>query len=235
MAIGKRSRVSEEISLVQHQTLQTLRNAEPVDGRCDRILLVTSALPGEGKTFISLNLAASLAASGRAPVLLVDTDGKAGSVSQLLGADEEPGLRALASGEMTQRIDSFLLPTAQPQLFVLPYGKASVAHAKAPPGEMMAATVLRLSRALPDHIIVLDSPPCLSVSDPSSLAAIAGQVLMVVQAERTKRAELEAALDLVDSCPTLQLVLNQTRQVGTDSFGAYGDYGAHHRSVASDA
>jgi protein-tyrosine kinase len=75
-------------------------------------------------------------------------------------------------------------------------------------------------------VLVLDSPPCLSTSDCSALAAVAGQVVLVVNAEKTLRNEVEAALDMLDACPLLQLLLNRVRLTVNDTFGARGDYGA---------
>ena len=216
-----RSRISEEISLVRHQVMRTAAGAAQAEGRSGRIILVTSARPGEGKTFVSLNLAGSIAAGGGAPVLLVDADGKRGSLTELLGLAESPGLRQLAAGAPTPSPASLAIATELPRLSILPQGLSQEA---APATSSGAAAILRLSRSLPDHLIILDSPPCLATSDPTGLAAVAGQVLMVVQAERTRRAEVEAALDLVDACPVLQLVLNKMRNTSNDAFGAY-DYG----------
>jgi receptor protein-tyrosine kinase len=84
--------------------------------------------------------------------------------------------------------------------------------------------LLRLAAALPHHIIIIDTPPCLAASDPSTLAPIVGQVVIVVQAERTEQREVEAALDMVESCPTLHLLLNQAKLTVSESFGAYGGY-----------
>jgi len=221
-----RSRLSEEINLIQHQVLRTVRRTPTADGRCGRIVLVTSARPNEGKTFSSLNLAASIAAGGRSPVVLVDADGKRGSLSTLLGLAEVPGLRLLAA-DPKARPAPLLVPTAQDRLFILPFGVQGSGEPEIPPGEMLAAAILRMALSLPEHIIVVDSPPCLSTSDPSSLAPIAGQVVMVIQAERTQQGEVEAALDLVDACPNLQLMLNRTRLTSSTTFGAYGDYGSY--------
>lgn len=221
-----RSRLSEEIAVVQHSVLRTLKATRATDGRCPRIVMVTSARPGEGKTFMSLNLAASLANSGTRPVVLVDVDGKVGSVSALLGHADTPGLRVLAA-DPTRAPASLLVPTVIKRLSLLTYGPVPPSMPGIPPGQLVTAALLRLAAALPDHLIVLDTPPCLSTSDPGALAPIAGQVLMVVEAERTQRSEVEAALDMVDSCPTLQLVLNRAVLTANDTFGAYGGYGAY--------
>jgi len=221
-----RNRLSEEINIIHHQVMRTVRRTPTADGRCGRIVLVTSSRPNEGKTFSSLNLAASIAAGGRAPVVLVDADGKRGSLSTLVGLLDAPGMRQLAF-EPTARATPLLVPTAQDRLFILPFGMQSPGGPEIPPGEMMAAAIMRLALSLPEYIIVVDSPPCLATSDPSSLAPIAGQVMMVIQAERTQQGEVEAALDLVDACPNLQLMLNRIRMVTSHSFGSYGDYGGY--------
>ncbi len=224
-----RMRLAEEFSVVQHQLLRTIRTMDPPaegSGRARRVVLVTSARPGEGKTFCSLNLAVSIAQGRSAPVLLVDADGKRGSLSDLLGLGDVPGLRLLAA-DPSQPPATLLVPTEQRNLSILPYGIPAPGAAAVPPGTTVASAIQRLAALLPQHVIILDAPPCLSTSDPSSLAPIAGQVLLVVEAERTQRSEVEAALDMVEACPILQLMLNQTRLNSTDTFGAYGAYGGY--------
>lgn len=224
-----RTRLAEEFSVIHHQVLRAIRTMEPPaegSGRGRRVVLVTSARPGEGKSFCSLNLAVSIAAGRSAPVLLVDTDGKRGSLTELLGLNEAPGLRLLAA-DAAQPPAPLLVQTEQKNLSILPYGTAVPGAPPVPPGTTVAAVVQRLAALLPQHVIILDAPPCLSTSDPSSLAPIAGQVLLVVEAEKTQRAEVESALDMVEACPVLQLMLNQTRQTSSDTFGAYGAYGGY--------
>lgn len=223
-----RSRLSEEIAVIQHSVLRTLKATRSADGRNTRIIMVTSAKPGEGKTFISLNLAASLANSGSRPVVLVDVDGKQFSISRLLGNADSPGIRMLAA-EPNRAPGPLLVPTAIKRLSFLAYGPVPAETPGIPPGQLMTAALLRLAAALPEHLIVLDTPPCLSTSDPGALAPIAGQVLMVVEAERTQRNEVEAALDMVEACPTLQLVLNRAVLTANDTFGAYGGYDEYAR------
>ena len=227
-----RSRLSEEIAVIQHAVLRTLKATRSSDGRNARIIMVTSAKPGEGKTFISLNLAASLANSGTRPVVLIDVDGKAFSISRLLGHHDSPGIRILAT-DPTRLPASLLVPTAIRRLSLLPYGPLPAETPGIPPGQLVTAALLRLAAALPDHLFVLDTPPCLSTSDPGALAPIVGQVLMVVEAERTQRNEVEAALDMVEACPTLQLVLNRAVLTANDTFGAYGGYDAYATPPAS--
>jgi len=220
-----RSRPWEEMTIVQHQVLRTIRDAAPGTGPRARVVLVTSAMPNEGKTFTSLNLAASIAISGARQVVLVDADGRLGGISHALGVAGALGLRALAH-DTGSRAAAMPLPTAIEKLQVLPYGACPDGQPDLPSGATMAAAVLRLAAALPDTILVLDSPPCLSTSEPSALAAVSGQVVLVVSAQRTQRNEVEAALDMLDACPVLQLLLNRVQLTANDTFGAHGNYGA---------
>ncbi len=226
-----RNRLAEEYSVIQHGVLRTVRATPSVDGRCGRIIMVTSARPGEGKTFTSVNLAAALALGSQRTVVLVDCDGKAGSLTDALGLRDRFGLSCLAAGAPGGGSVPFV-PTTIPRLVVLGYGRSGLVGS--PPPATLGAVLLRLANAHPDHLFVLDTPPCLATSEASLLAPIAGQVVMVIQAQATQRAEVEAALDLVDTCPNIQLLLNRALLRGHDTFGAYGydDYHApiHDRS-----
>ncbi len=212
-----RNRALEEVRIVGHGVLRTVAAGPVADSR-SRVILVTSARPGEGKSFMALNVAAGLATDGSQPVVLVDTDGKPGSLSHLLGLAGRAGLRSLAS-EAGRTVRGLLVPTEVRRLSILPYG--AVTTGAAPSGATLAAAVRAAAQALPGYLIVLDSPPCLVTSDPGGLANVAGQTLLVVEAERTQRSELEAALDLVEASPVLQLVLNKARFSDRDTFGTY--------------
>jgi receptor protein-tyrosine kinase len=215
---GMRSRVVKEFALVQQQVLRGIE-----DGTArNRVVLVTSALPREGKSFIALNLAASMANAG-ARVVLVDADPARGSISDTLGVTDAPGLRGLAAAPQ-ERPATLLLPTAIGSLLVLPYGMPAQGL---PPSPAMARAVAGLAQSLHDHVLVLDTPPSLSTSDASALCGLAGQVVMVVDAESTHREEVEAALDMVKACPLVRLLLNRARPMAQDGPGAH-DAGTRH-------
>jgi protein-tyrosine kinase len=216
----KRSRVVEEITVVQQHVMRGME-----DVGSNRIIVVTSARPGEGKTFIALNLAASLAANGMRKVVLIDADGKHGSVSDTLSGSNAVGLCGLIIQERS--LPQFI-PTEIRNLSFLPYGKPKEKELGLPPGSLVAEALSRLKRSFPDHVLVVDTPPSLSTGDANALSSVAGQVVMVVNAEKTQRNEVEAALDMMEACPSLSLLLNQVRVTSNDSFGAYGDYGARH-------
>jgi receptor protein-tyrosine kinase len=193
--------------------LRSVQAASPAEGRQARLAVIASARGGEGKSFAALNLAASIAEGTHLPVILVDATTGADSLTALLGLRRAPGLEQLrdTGGPAPAGL---LRRTEIPGLFVLPHGTAEPSGAR---GSAMKA-LLHFAGQLPDHLILLDTPACLESSIAGLFAAAAGQVVLVVEAERTKRAEVEAALDILDACPTLQLLLNRTALRVSDRF-----------------
>lgn len=228
-ATEQRSRLLEEVAVVQHQILRTMQDASSGPNRNARLVLITSALPGEGKSFCALNIAAGIAAASNRPAIVVDVDGKSGSLTEVLGCEADPGLRTLV-GEATRSPAALLRPTARPGLSFLPYGAPAPGAPAVPSGAAIATAMLRLAAATPGQVLLLDSPPCLSTSEASLLAPVAGQVVLVVQAERAQRGEVEAALDMLESCPALQLLLNRMQIATSETFASqdYGAYGTAH-------
>jgi receptor protein-tyrosine kinase len=202
----------EEIAVIREQVLRTVEATGAAEGREGRLVMITSAHNGEGKSFVALNLGASIADGARRPAILVDIEGGAGSLTTRLGLEGTPGLEQLRDkGD----IEGFLRHTEIPGLLVLPRGLVDPSNVQ---GSAVASALLHLAGRLPDHIILLDTPACMERSIASVLAAAAGQVVLVVEAERTKRVEVEAALDILDACPTLQLLLNRSALRVSDRF-----------------
>lgn len=225
MARGSRSRISEEYRIVLGRVLRALRD-DP-DGRSSaNLLMVTSAKPGEGKSFTALNLAGSIAQHTSDKVMLIDLDAKQRPLTALLGAGDEPGFYELAANP---RLDpqTFVLPTAVAGLSFIPVGhRLGDMDGQAGAGTVNEA-ITRIAQHFPGHVVVLDAPPCLSTSDPSTVAPIVGQIVMVIEAERTQRSEVEAALDLVRVCPNITMLLNKVQLTSSHTFGAYDYYGTY--------
>ncbi len=225
MARGSRSRISEEYRIVLGRVLRALR--EEPDGRGGaNLLLVTSAKPGEGKSFTALNLAGSIAQHTTDKVLLVDLDAKVRPLTALLGTSDLPGFYNLASDPLLDPA-GLMLPTAVANLHFLPVGHRTDEADGQANARPITATINRISQQFADHVVVLDAPPCLSTSDPSTVAAVVGQIVMVIEAERTQRSEVEAALDLVRVCPNITMLLNKVQLTSSHTFGAYDYYGTY--------
>lgn len=219
-----RTRIAEEYRITVSRILRILRTTK-VRAEPGNLLMVTSAKPGEGKSFTSLNIAASIAQSGLGEVLLVDMDAKPRSLTTIMGLADAPGVYNLVSNPAV-RIEDTLVRTAIAGLFHLPVGSRNVTASEPGVSRPVSMTVERLRRRFAHHFIILDCAPCLSTSDPSTLAALVDQVVMVVEAERTQRSELEASLELIRACPNITLVLNKVRLTTSHTFGAYYYYGS---------
>jgi protein-tyrosine kinase len=214
-----RSRTAEEFRIAATRLLHEMRADAPAHGLTN-LTMVTSARPGEGKTFTALNLAASLAREANSAVLLIDADAKPGSLSERLGLKDRPGLTNLTASAV-QQPEMLLVPTAVRNLAILPVGTA--AHMSPASGEWHSIPDLigRVARRFLNHFILLDIPPCLSTSDATALAPLVQQIVLVIEAERTQRGEILAALDLIKSCQRILLLLNKITTTSAHMFGAY--------------
>jgi protein-tyrosine kinase len=218
-----RSRVSEEFRLVQRQIVRTAFTAAGAEPGFSNLLMITSSIPGEGKSFTALNLAACIARQRDHHVLLIDIDSKRDSFCMALGLGDSPGLLDLAANpelEATQ----VMARTAIENLSVLPIGIERDLGPELFASKQMTKLIQAIGRRYADRLIVLDAPPTLSTSDPAALAPIVGQVLFVVEAERTQREEVVSSLDLLQACPTITLLLNKVQVQTRYTFGAYSTY-----------
>ncbi|HUB11669.1 MAG TPA: P-loop NTPase [Acetobacteraceae bacterium] len=218
-----RSRVSEEFRLVQRQILRNAFAPPGAEPGFTNLVMVTSARPGEGKSFTAINLAGSIARQGNNHVLLVDADSKRDSICYPMGLADAPGLLDLAANP---RLDPgpMIVKTPIEQLSILPIGRERERSPVLFSSTEMIRLIQNLGRRYADRLLVLDAPPCLSTSDPAVLAPVVGQILFVVEAERTQRDEIEASLDLLQACPTIALVLNKQQISSRYTFGAYSSY-----------
>ncbi|HVC62142.1 MAG TPA: P-loop NTPase [Acetobacteraceae bacterium] len=218
-----RSRVSEEFRLVQRQILRNAFAPPGAEPGFTNLLMVTSARPGEGKSFTAINLAGSIARQGNNHVLLVDADSKRDSICYPMGLADAPGLLDLAANP---KLDPgpMIVRTPIEQLSILPIGRERERSPVLFSSQEMIRLIQSLGRRYADRLLVLDAPPCLSTSDPAVLAPVVGQILFVVEAERTQRDEIEASLDLIQACPTIALVLNKQQISSRYTFGAYSSY-----------
>jgi protein-tyrosine kinase len=232
MVVGRkaRTRISEEFRVSVGQILRSIRGSYAPGRGQGNLVMVTSARPYEGKSFTALNLAASIAQHSQRDVVLVDVDAKQNAISDQLGIGDRPGLIDFALTP-SLRIEDALVRTVIPNLSIIPVGIRRVDSADGGADGTVArpitALIERLGRRFANSIVIFDAPPCLSTSDPSTLAPFVGQVLLVVEAERTQRSEVLAALDLIKACPTITLLLNKIRVTTSYTFGAYHYFGSY--------
>ncbi|MGH7105145.1 MAG: hypothetical protein ACREFT_01400 [Acetobacteraceae bacterium] len=192
------------------------------DARPDsRLVLITSALPAEGKTFTALNLAFSVARERDVSVLLVDADLPKGHLSRTFGLQDAPGLLDALADESID-VDSLVVGTDIKGLEILPAGKPTEGAAELVASARMSQIATRLARH-PRRLVLLDSPPLLPSSEARALQQIPGQILIVTRAGRTPRQALLDAIALIDKTKLHGLVLNDAH--ASDGDGYYTNYG----------
>jgi protein-tyrosine kinase len=201
-----------------------------------RVIMMASALPGDGKTFTSINLALSMARERDISVILVDADIPKPHVSRIFGVDAEPGLMDALSDPNID-MDSLLLPTDIGSLSILPAGTPKEGATELLSSGRMAAAVNRLLSRSQRRILLLDSPPLLVSSESRAIAALAGQVVLVVRSGTTPRQAVLDAVEQLGKDKSVSLVLNQGRVGfgGYGSYGEYGDYGAQRDAREKDS
>lgn len=184
------------------------------------VVMMASALPKEGKTFTSINLAFSMAREKDVSVLLVDADVPKPQISRLFGAADSPGLLDVLEDESLD-VGSVILPTDVPGLALLPAGKRRENATELLSSDRMRALVSRLAERDPRRIVLLDSPPLLLTTESQALAAIAGQIVMVVRAAYTPQQTVLDALSYLEG-RAVALVLNQNMNVLPTGYYYYG-------------
>ena len=173
------------------------------------LIMLASAMPGEGKTFTSLNLAFSMTLEEDTRVLLVDADVAKPHISKLLGVESEPGLLdALRDAKLD--VESLILQTNVPGLSVLPAGKQSENATELLASIRMQDLFSRMSERDPLRIVLFDSPPLLLTTESLALAQALGQIVLVVCAEKTPQKVILDALGSLGQAKPISLVLNQS-------------------------
>lgn len=174
------------------------------------IVMITSALAGEGKTYTAMNLAICLAAERNLDVILVDGDVVRASVAQYFEGAPAEGLLDLLLGRR-QHIDEVLTRCSDiPNLHVLFAGRRDDSSPELLASQRMADVCSALSRRFRESIVVIDAPPVLATAEPSALAMHVHHLLMVVAAGQSARHQIEEALAGVVACPSINLIFNKS-------------------------
>jgi len=225
-------RLADEYRAIKQPIVRKAADKDTAEAKRYRLIMVASALPGEGKTFTSVNLSLSLAQERDWSVLLVDTDCRNPSLSRLLGVADQPGmLDYLRAPDRT--LDSFVLKTNIDRLYVLPVGTADPHASELLASERMQAACDGLAAGkFGQYLVVFDSSPLLLTPEPQVIASQVGQVVLVVRANSTPRAAVTEAIGKLDSTKPIGLVLN--RASARDALTSYA-YGYSYPSHANKA
>lgn len=214
------SALAEELRLIKRPLLGTAfaQGGSAIEN--SNLIMVTSANPNEGKTFIATNLALSMASEHDVHVLLVDADTANPSIPLVLGFDADTGLIDAVSDAAIDLAD-VMIRTNIDNLIVLPAGRPRPGASELLASARMTRFVNDIARRYADRVIIFDSPPVLARSEAMVLAQHVGQVVFVVEAERTSRTAMSEALGMIGT-KLGGVVLNKTPQIPLqEGFGYY--------------
>ncbi|MEQ8783440.1 MAG: AAA family ATPase [Roseibium album] len=224
-----RSRLAGEMRRIKRPLLMNIQKsrAKGDGGPPGNLIMITSALPGEGKTFTSINLAMSIAAEVDRRVLLVDADAIKGDVARQLGLEPQRGLTDLLA-ESSHLSEDAVLTSNVDRLSVLPAGQSSDHVDELYASDMMVELTRALAEADPDRVVIFDASPLLATTEAAVLARRMGQTVLVVEAGKTPQDAVTQALTMLEGCANVSLVLNKTtgRASGEYTYGysyGYGD------------
>jgi len=189
------------------------------------LILVTSSVPGEGKTFTSVNLALSISQEMDNTVLLVDCDVAKQGVSRMLGLENVAGLvDVLESDDLT--IGDVLLQTDIPNFRVVSAGRQNEYITELLASQRMAGLVNEIASRYTDRIIIFDGPPLLPTPQTQVMAKLVGQVVFVIEAGKTSQSLVEEALSLIPKDQATGLVMNKNEGLSRRAGYYYGYYGS---------
>jgi protein-tyrosine kinase len=223
---AQRSQLADEFRVLKRPVLGNAQGKSAAPIRRANLIMVTSSLPGEGKTFTSINLAMSIAMEVDTTVLLVDADVARPAVLDRLGLASSPGLLDLLTQPDLDMAD-VLLKTNVDRLSILPAGTPHPRATELLTSAGMSRMLDEMAGRYSDRILVFDAPPLLPSTESRALATQVGQVLLVVEADSTTQSAVTSALGMLENCPVVMTVLNKVEpsQSGGGYYGQYGQYG----------
>lgn len=218
---GEQSEKSQEFRIIKRPLIQNAfgQGAAPVKN--GKRVMVTSAMPHEGKTYCAINLAMSIATERDLKVILVDADIARPTLMSELGVPEQPGLMEVIGDGLPPA--AVVIPTNVRNLSLITAGRREQLATEFLASVAMQKFLDQLSTDFPDTIVVFDSPPLLVTTEARVLAHHMGQIVLVVQAGSTGRADLTEAIETLEGCEIIGLLLNKASKTGEGS--GYTGYG----------
>lgn len=214
VTLNTRPGIFEQYNILKTQVLQRTREAHL------NTIMITSAVPGEGKTLTAVNLAVSLARELTHTVLLVDADLRAPAVHSYFGIPAEPGLSDYLYHD--HPLPNLLVNPGIAKLTVLPAGGAASQSVEYLGSPKMRTLVQEMKERYPDRYIIFDCPPLLTHADPLIFGDYIDGIILVVEAGKVPEADIRKAVQLLSGRLVLGTVLNKAEIAGNAYEGAYG-------------
>ena len=217
-AAGGRTALVEDFRIIKRPLLKRAFAEPAQNGRPGNLIMITSSLPGEGKTFCAINLAMSIAMELDHTVLLIDADVARPSVLSTLGLPAHRGLMDVLLDDKLDVAD-VMLRTNVDTLSIISAGSSNPRATELLASQAMNALVEEIANRYPDRIVIFDSPPLLLTSEAHVLAAHMGQIVVVVEAEATTQHAVKEALSQLEGLDNVNLIYNKTHEFpGTETY-----------------
>tara|TARA_R110000737_G_scaffold313940_5_gene323497 strand:- start:177 stop:1034 length:858 start_codon:yes stop_codon:yes gene_type:complete len=218
---GSRKSIKDEFRQIKRKLLNNAFGNAAKTLHHSNLIMVSSAKPNEGKTFVAINLALSIALEQDKTVLLIDADVLRPSIMRELGIAEHPGIIEYLLGKAAQ-VSDIIYNTDIDKLKLVPAGKPHHLSNELLASEKMATLANELANRYPDRIVIFDCPPLIGVTETLVLANLMGQALIVVEESKTSISDIQAATKHLNEDLALGLVLNKAIRSHKDLYGYYG-------------
>lgn len=218
---GTRKSIKDEFRQIKRKLLNNAFGSGAKMLSNPNLIMVSSAKPNEGKTFVSINLALSIALEQDKTVLLIDADVLRPSVTRELGVDNADGLIEYLLHD-DKPVSDIIYDTNIDKLKLIPAGSPHHLSNELLASEKMEAFAKELSTRYPDRVVIFDCPPLIGVTETLVLANLMGQALVVVEESKTSINNIKAATESLNEDLALGIVLNKAIRSHKDLYGYYG-------------
>jgi len=218
---GARKSIKDEFRQIKRTLLNNAFGPASKTLDNSNLVMISSSKPNEGKTFVSINLALSIALEQDKTVLLIDADVLRPSINRELGVDEVPGLIEYLLGEK-ENVADILYNTNIDKLKMIPAGEPHHLSNELLASGKMEALAKELADRYPDRIVIFDCPPLIGVTETLVLANLMGQAIVVVEESKTYLSDIKKATENLSDDLALGLVLNKAIKSHKDMYGYYG-------------
>lgn len=211
----------EEFRHIKRKLLSNAYGAISTTLHNPNLIMITSAQANEGKTFISINLALSIAVEQDKTVLLIDADVLKPSIPKELGFSAKLGLIDYLNGNVDSVAD-IMYATNIEKLKIIPAGELHYLANELLASEKMSALCEELQQRYSDRLIIFDCPPILGINETSVLAQLMGQALIVVEENKSSITEIQKANEMLPDTLAKGLILNKAIHSQKELYGHYG-------------
>ena len=218
---GTRKSIKDEFRQIKRKLLNNAFGAASKTLDNSNLVMVSSSKPNEGKTFVSINLALSIALEQDKTVLLIDADVLRPSINRELGVGDVPGIIEYLLGEKESAGD-IIYNTDIDKLKVVPAGEPHHLSNELLASDKMESLAKELAERYPDRIVIFDCPPLIGVTETLVLANLMGQAIVVVEESKTLLSDIQKATENLSDDLALGIVLNKAIKSHKDMYGYYG-------------